>query len=540
MDDLRQKLFPIFLKEAEKNLGELRQFLGRETLLEANAEELEAAFRAAHTLKGTANLVKAESICKIARRLERMLEKHYEAGTIPTPVEHEALKLAVDWLAPLVSALQGDLEEPTFFVAEALQALDLAEAFPGRTPLVELLDSQEQQRAPQLDDPFAGDPDLLSDEATIEMSAFDPFADDPGFGVEIDLVSRARESREVGEPLDDPFGDDADFTAAESYLARSDMTPSEELQGAESLPYDPFADDALDLADEPEPDTAELSAIESVAQGLPADPFAEDDYELDGLADSEQRSIEEPAEEEIASESVELPAIEDPFAEDDYELDAAAVSAPGAILESLSDEVRTETEAVGSIEDPFAEDDFDLEVEPDSIAESLAETDDTEVDSASEQEVADEEPFAVHPLSAAKRAEEIAESLLLPDRETAPRKDYTCCVFSIGGRDYYLPIKQMKEIADLPQLLPLPLAPPMVSGLVNLRGQVLPVINLSILNQHQQDEVRVQRRLVIAEQRGESLAFLADGVPYLAEEFNGEKIDMTEFLSLYRIRGSES
>ncbi len=97
----------------------------------------------------------------------------------------------------------------------------------------------------------------------------------------------------------------------------------------------------------------------------------------------------------------------------------------------------------------------------------------------------------------------------------------------------------MQEISDLPEILPLPLAPPMVSGLINLRGQVMPVINLAILNQHQQSEVRIQRRLVIAEYQGEPLAFLADGVPYLAEDFSGEKVDMGQFLSLYRIRGLE-
>jgi purine-binding chemotaxis protein CheW len=150
-----------------------------------------------------------------------------------------------------------------------------------------------------------------------------------------------------------------------------------------------------------------------------------------------------------------------------------------------------------------------------------------------------EDPFSPSTESVAERAEEIAESLLLPDEEAVPRRDYVCCVFSIGGRDYHLPIKQMKEITDLPQLLPLPLAPPMVSGLINLRGEVIPVINLAILNQHQQSEVRVQRRLVVAEHKNESLAFLVDGVPYLAEDFSGEKIDMSKFLSRYQIRGVE-
>ena len=531
MDDLRQKLFPIFLQEAEKNLAALRRFLKHETLFEADAEELETAFRAAHTLKGTANLVKAESICKIARRLERILEKHFEAGTVPTPVEHEALKLAVDWLAPLVSALQGDLEEPTLFVSEALQALDLAEAFPGRTPLVELLDSQAQQRAPQLDDPFAADPGLLQDEVAIEAAGSDPFAEDPEFGMAIDLADASQKTPgEVGL-AHDPFGDDADFTAAESFLSASEGAATEQNLESESLPYDPFAEDGLDLDVEVEP--AETVSVD--------DSFAEDDFDPDAAARSDELPREKPVSETDGTVAEKLPPGEDPFAEDDYSLDVAAAEEVEVIAEPEDEAAEIAAAELAPIDDPFAEDDFDLDVETGSEIEPEAESAEVTSDSSSdaEQEAA-EEPFAIQSHSVAKRAEEIAESLLLPDREAAPRKDYICCVFSISGRDYYLPIKQMQEIADLPQLLPLPLAPPMVSGLVNLRGQVLPVINLAILNQHQQDEVRIQRRLVIAEYNGESLAFLADGVPYLAEEFNGEKIDMAEFLSLYQIRGSES
>ncbi len=474
MDDLRQKLFPIFLQEAERNLLALRQYLGYESLSVSSAEELETAFRAAHTLKGTANLVQAESICKIARRLEAMLEKHFEARTRPTQVEHEALKLAVDWLAPLVSALQGDLQEPKLFVSEALQALDLAEAFPGRTPLIELLDSHSEQRSPQLDDPFAGDPELLDEAALVEEKR-DPFAEDPGFGLEIDLVSSTPAATAVG--VDDPFADDDDFSAADELNAvvepelNDDDVEPDSAPAAEELPYDPFAEDSLELEVD-----AEQSAPVTVVEP--------------------EQSTADP----VRVEEAVAPAFE-------------------AVDEEAAEIVSAET-----IEDPFAEDeDFVEPVDPDS---AVAET-------------AAEDLFSTSTESVAERAEEIAESLLLPDEEAVPRRDYVCCVFSIGGRDYHLPIKQMKEITDLPQLLPLPLAPPMVSGLVNLRGEVMPVINLAILNQHQQSEVRVQRRLVVAEHKNESLAFLVDGVPYLAEDFSGEKIDMSKFLSRYQIRGVE-
>lgn len=473
MDDLRQKLFPIFLKEAERILVSLRQFLSYEDLSLASADELEAAFRAAHTLKGTANLVQAESICKIARRLEAMLEKHFEARTRPTPVEHEALKLAVDWLAPLLSALQGDLQEPKLFVAEALQALDLAEAFPGRTPLVELLDSHSEQRSPLLDDPFAGDPDLLPEEEMLMQAERDPFADDPSFGMEINMVSPAAEEDSTDgadQPeIIDPFADDYDFPADDLQAAATDNDESVDavISSAADLPYDPFADDVLGLD------------VDSVSESVVTEKSFEPAELIDNIAELQETVV---------------------------------VAEPEATVE-------TETVA---LDDPFADDeDFIAEVEVDLPGEESPDR------------------FSTSTVTVAERAEKIAESLLLPQETVTPRREYACCVFSIGGHDYHLPIRQMMEIADLPQLLPLPLAPPMVSGLINLRGQVMPVINLAVLNQHQQSEVRLQRRLVVGQHQHETIAFLVDGVPYLSEDFTGEKVDMSKFLSLYRLRGVE-
>jgi len=525
MDDLRQKLFPIFLGEAERNLAALRQFLSYRDLSEATAEELETAFRAAHTLKGTANLVKAESICKIARRLEGLLEKHFEARTVPTPVEHEALKLATDWLAPLVSALQGNLQEPTLFVTEALQALDLAEAFPGRTPLVELLDSNAEQRSPQLDDPFAGDPELLPQEDDLPEVTSDPFAEDPGFGMEIDLVSDAAKG---SESISDPFAGDEDFSSADNLLvddidiSANEISAQNSSIATEPLPFDPFAEDSIGLELE-----AELGSTPTVTADQTEEALSEIDDEV------QDASVEE-------SESSELlvaEPVDDPFAEDDFDLGVETGSDLKAAEEPIID-----VEVDRSFEESTDENSVAVSEES-SVAEAendpFGEDDDFAVAAEIESSVEEDDPFDSRSVSVAKRAEEFAESLLLPDREAAPRKDYTCCVFKIGERDYHLPINQMQEIADLPQLLPLPLAPPMVSGLINLRGQVLPVINLAILNQHQQAEVRLQRRLVVADYQGESLAFLADGVPYLSEDFTGEKINMVDFLSLYRVRGAE-
>lgn len=48
-----------------------------------------------------------------------------------------------------------------------------------------------------------------------------------------------------------------------------------------------------------------------------------------------------------------------------------------------------------------------------------------------------------------------------------------------AGEDYALPISSVLEVADLGEVTPLPGAPAGILGVRNLRGQVLPVIDLA-------------------------------------------------------------
>jgi purine-binding chemotaxis protein CheW len=54
-------------------------------------------------------------------------------------------------------------------------------------------------------------------------------------------------------------------------------------------------------------------------------------------------------------------------------------------------------------------------------------------------------------------------------------------VFPLGAESYALPLEQVKEVVPAPLLTALPTAPPFVLGLVNLRGDVLPVLSAGVL-----------------------------------------------------------
>lgn len=52
--------------------------------------------------------------------------------------------------------------------------------------------------------------------------------------------------------------------------------------------------------------------------------------------------------------------------------------------------------------------------------------------------------------------------------------------FRLGGEEYSVDIMSVREIRGWTRATPLPHAPPFVRGVINLRGTVLPVVDLSV------------------------------------------------------------
>ena len=51
-------------------------------------------------------------------------------------------------------------------------------------------------------------------------------------------------------------------------------------------------------------------------------------------------------------------------------------------------------------------------------------------------------------------------------------------VFKLGGEDYGIEINQVREIIRKREITPVPRQPPYVEGVINVRGTIIPVINL--------------------------------------------------------------
>ncbi len=53
-------------------------------------------------------------------------------------------------------------------------------------------------------------------------------------------------------------------------------------------------------------------------------------------------------------------------------------------------------------------------------------------------------------------------------------------LFTLAEQEYGLPINKVREIMGLQAITPIPEMPPYVKGVINLRGQVIPVVDLRV------------------------------------------------------------
>jgi purine-binding chemotaxis protein CheW len=83
--------------------------------------------------------------------------------------------------------------------------------------------------------------------------------------------------------------------------------------------------------------------------------------------------------------------------------------------------------------------------------------------------------------------------------------------FSVAGEMFAVPMAPVQEIIRVPEVARLPLAPPALDGLSNLRGRVLPIVNLRrLFNTEERTHDDATRALVI--NLGQPLGFVVDRV----------------------------
>ncbi|MBF0506822.1 MAG: chemotaxis protein CheW [Nitrospirae bacterium] len=84
--------------------------------------------------------------------------------------------------------------------------------------------------------------------------------------------------------------------------------------------------------------------------------------------------------------------------------------------------------------------------------------------------------------------------------------------FGLGGEEYAVDILKVQEINRMKEITKVPNAPSCVEGVINLRGKVMPVIDLRKKFGLESKENDAQSRIMIMDVQGITMGLVVDGV----------------------------
>lgn len=85
-------------------------------------------------------------------------------------------------------------------------------------------------------------------------------------------------------------------------------------------------------------------------------------------------------------------------------------------------------------------------------------------------------------------------------------------VFRLAGEVYAVDIHQVREIIRLPQITRVPRTPEFVEGVINLRGNVIPVLDLRRRFGLGEGEDSADRRIIVVEMQERTIGMIVDAV----------------------------
>ncbi|MBA7664464.1 hypothetical protein ES703_72525 [subsurface metagenome] len=84
--------------------------------------------------------------------------------------------------------------------------------------------------------------------------------------------------------------------------------------------------------------------------------------------------------------------------------------------------------------------------------------------------------------------------------------------FMIGKEEYGLEILTVKEVIRIREITKIPKAPVFVKGIINLRGDVIPIIDLREKFGLETEEYTIMTRVIIVEVDGKAIGMVVDSV----------------------------
>lgn len=121
---------------------------------------------------------------------------------------------------------------------------------------------------------------------------------------------------------------------------------------------------------------------------------------------------------------------------------------------------------------------------------------------------------------------------MLEDRTAG--KEIQVVIFRLGMEEFGVRINQVKEIIEMTHITRMPKAPSFIEGVINLRGQVIAVIDLSKQFDLPASGYGEETRIVVVDVDDNTVGMLVDSVPEVLR-ISAEDIDPTPSLIENRI-----
>jgi len=100
--------------------------------------------------------------------------------------------------------------------------------------------------------------------------------------------------------------------------------------------------------------------------------------------------------------------------------------------------------------------------------------------------------------------------------------------FQLGNEGYCVDISNVREINRLVEITHIPESPPFVEGVINLRGQIIPIIDLrrrfGLVDEHKKDQH--ETRIMVVDTMGTLVGFIVDAVREVLR-ISSDKIEPT-------------
>jgi purine-binding chemotaxis protein CheW len=84
--------------------------------------------------------------------------------------------------------------------------------------------------------------------------------------------------------------------------------------------------------------------------------------------------------------------------------------------------------------------------------------------------------------------------------------------FSLGKEEFAINIKNIQEIIKVQPITPVPLTKPYVAGVMSLRGNIIPVINMRLKMGFIDHEITINTRIIVTNLENRRVGFIVDSM----------------------------